>query len=954
MISFADLVSICKRGKSKILFGMLFFSLLATFWTLTNPVEYIAEGTFKDKARASGGLSSLSGLLFGNTSGESDAIMLMKSRAVAEELVKRLGMQARISRNVPSLGVFETMRDQLVAEAAIFKGSLNPSLQDPNPIIGPKEVAYNGEVPKAFSFKFLTENTYELYEGSTRLEGTLEVPLQGSDFKFTLTRLGSDPLRGLSYNVLLLPLNYEATNLSKIVRVEPDRLDRNLLNIKYGHRDRHHACQVVATLGDVYKDFLRKEQDRIIAAQVAYLEKRQSEIGEKLKQMVSSHILNLSDNRNIIGFANTSGAMEYLTTMQNQLQQKLLDIEFESRRLQKMQNEKQALYDSASLPGDPAIINHLLTEMRNLKQQGDWIDLALRNAPCKDESCTRQQFEEQLASLDLNRIYRAEANQMLSDLEEGVVPEEQEHLMQDPKYLVKAWLEKLASVEAGEGQGSESWQNCCAQLSAYLTNLVHHFDVYEKAIQERLANQQSSTEDFQGVDLETARELYIGYSRQLNDMEAQALQYEFIAKQIEQPDFEVSALSTLMSDPVSGETVMKASRLALELKDYNNRSLKEQERIRDELGVQKRFLTLHLKNATQLLTLKAGLIETKIGSLRQVMMGLIQQQVSLLEKHLKDYIAARIQDLKQESAAIEERKNDLRSQVATLPSSWASEMLIDQQIEVNKKTAEEVAKLVESKVIGNNIEIIQSTMIDKPVPPIHPKSPRLIFFAVLGAFMGGFLSTTFLVARELVSGIQASRVNLELQGQHVAGNLSPGSAVSDLMTDENLDTMRRLTAHLCPPKSKGTLLLVKGRGPDYSSDFATLLAKQGLKVLVMQISFNHASDMQNLPGLLQYLEGQAVTPKIQIGAHYDTIAAGGISRYSNELLNQERFQELLQDLAKTYEWIVAVSDSMPASGEVEGLLNSFDCAALTITHEKLDDLKACMNSDKKSSFVLFN
>ena len=45
-----------------------------------------------------------------------------------------------------------------------------------------------------------------------------------------------------------------------------------------------------------------------------------------------------------------------------------------------------------------------------------------------------------------------------------------------------------------------------------------------------------------------------------------------------------------MNDPVSGETVMKASRLALELKDYNNRSLKEQERMRDELGVQKRFL----------------------------------------------------------------------------------------------------------------------------------------------------------------------------------------------------------------------------------------------------------------------------------------------------------------------------------------------------------------------------
>src|ERR1700722_7979704 len=159
MISFADLVSICKRGKSKIFFGMAFFSILALIWTLTSPVEYVAEGTFKDKARASGGLSALSGLLFGTSTGDSDAIMLMKSRAVSEEVVRRLGLQARISRNVPTLGIFENIRDHLIAEAAIFKGSLNPSLKDPNPIIEAKEVVYHTEVPKALTFKFLTEET---------------------------------------------------------------------------------------------------------------------------------------------------------------------------------------------------------------------------------------------------------------------------------------------------------------------------------------------------------------------------------------------------------------------------------------------------------------------------------------------------------------------------------------------------------------------------------------------------------------------------------------------------------------------------------------------------------------------------------------------------------------------------------------------------------------------------
>ena len=338
------------------------------------------------------------------------------------------------------------------------------------------------------------------------------------------------------------------------------------------------------------------------------------------------------------------------------------------------------------------------------------------------------------------------------------------------------------------------------------------------------------------------------------------------------------------------------------------------------------------------------------------MMGLIQQQVSLLEKHLSDYVTARIKDLKQESDVIEEHKKELRSQVAVLPPKWVSEMLIDQQIEVNKKTVEEVARLVESKVIGNNIEIIQSKMIDHPVPPIHPKSPRLIFFAILGAFIGGFLTTTFIIVRELVSGLQATGVNLQLQGQYVAGTLSSRTLKDnpDLMPDQDLDTLRRLGAYLCSQKSAEgqSLLLVKGKGPDYSRDFATLLAKQGLKVIRVPISFNKAAKSEDLPGLLQYLEGEVPKPKIEKGPSYDFISAGGISRFSNELLNQQKFQALLKDLLHTYDWVIAVSEAMPASGEVQSLLHSFDCAALTITQEKLDELKPYMDTPKKISFLL--
>lgn len=954
IISFADLVKICKRGKSKICFGMIFFSVSAILWTLTNPVEYVAEATFKDKARASAGMS-ISGLLFGSSAQENDAITLIKSRVVGEELVRRLGLQARISRNVPSVPWFENMRDNLIAEQAIFKGSLNPSLSDVRLPIEAKDVIYQAEAPKGLTVKFLTEDTFIVYDGPKQIESTLDQPVESSDFVFTLTRTGPEPVLGSSYNVLMLPLAYEATNISKQMRVEPDRLDRNLLNIKYGHRDRYQACKIVSMLTEVYKDFLRKEQDRIISAQIDYLEKRQNEIGEKLQVMMQSHLSRLSDDANMVGFANTAGAMDYLTAQQNRLQQKLMDIEFETKRLQKIQNEKQAFYSDYYIPGDSAIINNLLTEIRNLKQQGDWIDLALRNSPCADEACSRQAFEEQLASLEENRIYRTQARQMLSDVEQNVMPGPQGKLINDPKYLVKVWYEKLSEIDRSRGIESADGQTCCEQFSAYLKNLIHHFDVHEKAIEERLAHQQSEDHEFQGIDLNTARELYIGYNRQLNEMQGHVLQHEFTIQQMELPEFEMSSLSTLIADPVSGETVMKASRLALELKDQNNRSLKEQERIREELAVQKRFLSLHFKNAIQLLKLKAGLVENKIRSLQHVMLGLIQKQISLSENHVKDYVTARIKDLTQESEIIEEHKKELRSQVAALPPKLVSEMLIDQQIAVNKKTVEEMSRLAESKVIGNNIEIVQSNMIDYPVIPIHPKSPRVFFFAILGAFMGAFLTGTSVVARELITGLQASEVNLKLQGQHVAGILSKTLGNDpDLMLDSDLDTLRRLNAYLCSERKETgqSLLIAKGRSIDYSKEFAALLAKQGLKVLVMPISFESSPRSEELPGLLQYLEGNASQPKILKGPLYDSLFAGGISRFSTELLNNQRFKTLLKELTQKYDWVIAVSQAAPGSGDVENLLNCFDAAVFSITEEKLEDLKTCLGTPKKHAFVI--
>lgn len=962
IISFSDLVGICKRNKKKIYFGTFVVSALAVLNTLTNPIEYIAEATFRDKAKAGGGFSTLSLFLgSGIGGGNDDAISLMKSRSVNEELVKRLGIQATVVPMGFSESYPQMIWQNLIVEKAIFNSSQVPSLPDLDPTLRTQEVFYADEVPKGVSIKFLTEDVFEIYDGEV-LKGRIDEPVKGSNYEFTLVRTNRKPLKGQLFVIVLNPLESSANNIAKQLRVEPDRLDKNLLNIKYGHRDRHFAVEVVNTLTNVYKDFLREEQNRIIGHQIAYLEQRQEEIADKLKETMESHVHTLSEDMKNIGFANTKIAMDFLNNLQNQFQQKLLNIEFETKRLSKAQEQGYAYYDGYSITGDPAVINQLLTEMRNLKQQGDWLDLALNRTSSADPDESQVFFDTQIQRLERNRQYRQEAKEMIAQLEQGKLPSTEGKLLQDPLYLVNIWHNKLVSVSQNLTKAPEEWQHCQTQFCIYLNNLVHHFDVHENAMQERLVHQQNGNYEYDGIDLNTARELYLSYSRNLNEIESQILQHQFIIDKMHEPEFELSSLSMVMNDYITNDMIVRSNRLAIDLKDSNNRSVKEQERLKEDIDLQKRHLTTHLKNAIELLHLKQDLVKYKIARLQNVTLGLIQQQVTLLEKHLKEYIATRLTDLKQESDIIEDHKIVLRNQMAVLPKKWVSEMLIDQQMEVNRKMVEEVSRLVESKIIGNNIEISQSDTIDKAIPPLHPKSPRVIFFAILGAFMGAFLSTTFVMVRELAIGINASVRNLRISGQHVSGVMTSRKLEDSthLLKDQDLDTLRRLVTYLSPAETqdKKSLLIVQGRGPDYANNLATLLSKKGLRVLLFTLSFDQPAQPEELPGLLQFLEGEAPQPKIHVGAHFDTMSAGGISRFSNELLGKQSFQELLNSLKKHYDWIIGVSHTTPEVAETESLMRIFDHSVINITDEKLEDIKGCIRIAteneplKKVSFIL--
>lgn len=459
-------------------------------------------------------------------------------------------------------------------------------------------------------------------------------------------------------------------------------------------------------------------------------------------------------------------------------------------------------------------------------------------------------------------------------------------------------------------------------------------------------------QEFQGIDLETANTLYISYCRELQEAEANAIQNQYVIDKVRQPTFELTSLASVLTDPVSSEIVKKASSLALAMKDQGNRTQRELERLNQDLDLQRSFLTQHLQQIVELLKLRAALLYAKIQAVQEASLELLQQKISLHEQQLLDYASSRLNSLQQERELIQHQKQALQQEFEKLPAQWASEKLVDLYLTADGALMEHLGSLIESKNIADHLEISLSAPFDYGISPLHPKSPHLILFGLLGALIGAFGVTCFALMQSAMRGIDVTVENLRLAGGYVAGSLS-----GKVQSKDNLETLRHLTAHLCPAdesKHDGrgggrSLLILESKGPRYASELAALLGKRQLKVLIVEISFDQQEKMD---GLLGYLEGTSKNLNLQRKENYDLLPAGGISDYGAELIESVAYRQLLQELLSKYDWILAVSRASPCSAEAEGALALFDRAAITVTDEKLHELEGYLALSKPCAFVV--
>ncbi len=952
LFSLGDLWIILKRSKRKIWIGGLIGLLLALIFAFYQPVVYRVQATFREKGKNKSAMER-AGFTFGSLIGsigehnDSEAVTTLKSRKLIERLIVQHHLQGKIEPREGRLKrAFDQISNHLKAEVAWWTDNQFPVLADRRYPLRLEKISYKGEVPVGLELTLVDDDHFRLRDrfGELAGVGAFGKPIRlKNGIEFTVVRHLEIPLADQPYDIAILPLTHTAKTIARQIFVEIDKKDRTLLLLDYANIDRHQAAYTLNALMDLYQEYLKSENQRVMDEQINYLQVRQEELSDSLKEMMQEYAQKLSYDFANMGAINLEQAVEFLADTQRRYRQRLLQIELEIKRLQKASSEDIVHYDSES-PGDAEIINRLLSQIRELRHQYDIIDVALShtaNQPTEEDQ--RQLFAHSINELQRLRNSIREVEEATLAMGEGreipVGP-----YLQNSNYMVQNWYDRLQeareAIKSAQAQpelqlAKDHFESLQQGLKSYLVNLMHFFRVQESALEESLAHQQHPQARFQGINLQIAQELYITYSRELNDVDAQILQLRHILEQINNATFEVSSLSAVLTDGVSRDLIARGGQLVLSLQDEGNRSLREQERVREELRQYKRFLSNHIEQTIDLFQLRGGLLQDKLIALQNTNLALIRQQISIAEKQLHEYVVSRLENLRQEKAIIHRQQEGLQQEMNSLPDHWVAEQLVNQRLEMSREMGKEITNLVESKNIMSNLERIQSAPFDPALVPIHPAPSRLVILAIMGALLGLGATMGGLLLYSVISALPATVANLRLS-KLIAYPLP----LSKSNKGAERESLRYVTQHAAklPSKGEGARLLVfaEGNGPHLAVELATLLAKTGQRVLLLPLVFEGDTPVKG--SLIDYLEGNTDRLNIEKGMLYDRLPAGCATDYCAELIHSSRWNKLLGDLKSSYDLILAASHAPLASVEILALWPRAHLLTAIVTHETLQEL----------------
>jgi hypothetical protein len=896
-----DISLLFRRLRKQVARTALIGALIFFVPSLLRAPNYQITASFKEGVEKSGADSVVKDLLngIGGAGQQPQAAAVMQSYQVLIPLVQREGLQFSVRRSNRLFRMLGRVRDN-------WRAQMGKPLTELEWFTF-QNGRYEGTESCSFSLRFSDSTHFQLIDGAGKklAKGVVGTPVDAGGVSFTLVQIPSKLNIGKYYILDCIPAISVADGLRDKIGINSHKINKAIYDLSLLHRDRKQGVKLLNGLMEEYRTFLKTDHDQIASEQIAYLEQRQKLINERIGHMLDEHANYLSSAVGTRGFIDLEQEVESYLRPHEELRAKGFMIDLELARLQKGE------FFSSELEGNPfqTAMSEYENEVQGLQQQRDLLELSLASNSDGADWCMQS---DQLAQV---RDQRQEAESLLESIR-------QKQWELPPSF---SWANKFATPVQRK------------DFSQYLVNQIRLLSVREKMLSERSSHFGGGCGEFEGIDLDTAKELFIKYNTSLDEAQGAMSHYSHLQEEIQRSDFEMSSLSSILTDRISTELIVKASGVVFQLKDEKYRSQKEGTRWEEEIALQKKLLGDHLDQLYRVAELNASLVRDKIISIQQVSLDCINRQISVLKERIGESVARRIESLKEERKLLEEKMKELRMLAGDLPERWKLENWLKIKTEMSGKVMHVMAELVESKTIGHHLHHVESKPLDFAMLPLLPRSPKLFTMASVGAILFSFSFFFFHLIRSLLNGFPINSKKLLALRLPFAGLLSShcdGPNV-EMLSGPDLETIREVILFLDKHPGKRIIGLVGGRGPDYSFALAQTLLRSGKKPLLIRCDFDRPISHSYRPGILQWIQGEVKEMPIEIIHGVDTVLSGGFTPYGLEALQSKRFAELLQTDGR----VRLIWTSSPIETSIsKAILNLSDLAIVTVAGEQTEQL----------------
>ncbi len=934
-IAFSDVVNILRRAKKTILICTIICACLGGLYGFTRAVKYDVKATFHNASNVSEGsskFSALAALASLGGSNQKSASALMLSHKLLHTVIEELALQAKIIPESESKGLLSRLFTNAIENIVLIYRRFIPNKTSlvvsdlPKQDLTFSKFHYIGELPLAFrieaknteQFKVISQNGTLLAEGD--FGEPLHLPRIGD---FILNTNGKH--RFENYLVTVESCAAVAARLANEIHIEEGQTSASVLELTYANRDRHIAVQTLNAVMQAFLNFLKQEMHSKVAKQLDYLGERQAGVEAKLRLLLEENANSMSGCLGSNGFMTTADEVDYLSKHQGKLHERRIEVDIESQRFLSV---SPAVIASPLSRYSNQYAANLSTRLRNLEEKRVILEHSIQGSKrhVLDDKLSFSELSNELMDL---QVKVKEAQDLIPKIQKGLFLSAEDSDISVPQWL-NSYVQKHPNLSDAPIEKEF--------LLSYVKSLLRLYETRIEVIRGLNTSKKSHLDTYSGIDSEAVQGLIAAMNEELTRVQKQMGALETSLQQMQEEDFNVAVLSTVLTDASSQVLIQQIREIAFQLHDRDHHSRKEQRFLQNSLAASKVFLGHFMQNSLALAASQELLSKNKIRALQEVYLTMLEQQIGILSKEVVDYGAEHRRHLGIEGEILESEISKINHAMSSVPKKWVVEQQLHYQANLDKTSMETLTQLIESKNIATQLHVAEACILDPGLAPVVPKHSSAFIFLILGLCLGAFSSAAFFLAKGVFSGLSVSEDNLRLAGQFVAGTVSESFnyGMVESLHASDLTVLRRLLSHF--DSTDKTLFIAQGNGPGLAPLYADLLSKQGEKVLWVTVLSEHSE--------LSFWDGSS---RIKEGEPYDQLSFGAEQGYIVEHILSKRFAKTLSGLSERYDRILFSLDKEPLAIECLTFATILDGVILAVSDEKIQELSEYFSY--KSAFI---